>query len=270
MPSEIVATSEPGPASTAPGDRRTRKREARRDHLLDLAAEIVARDRVDGLTMAALAEAADYAPASLYTYFPSRSALLAALQLRALARLAEVTNRHLGEWVDHTAHLDPGAAALVRLWCFSDLFLAAPDRYPREFRLQQQLLVTPDSEDTGDAATVVPAAMGLLDVPRQLLEAAAHHGALEAAGDLTDPVDAPLDGSLMRTLAWVVALNGALMVDGLSTGVPSTGARLGTSITEALLRGWGGEPEQLHAARSIADELSPAADLASTRRTEPR
>ena len=61
-------------------DRRSRKRLARRHHLLDLAADLVDAHGVAGLTMAALAEAADYAPASLYTYFPSRSALVAALQ----------------------------------------------------------------------------------------------------------------------------------------------------------------------------------------------
>ncbi|MCB1261150.1 MAG: TetR family transcriptional regulator, partial [Acidimicrobiales bacterium] len=62
MPSEIVDPSI---------DRRSRKRAARREHLLGLAAQIVERDGVEGLTMAALAEAADYAPASLYTYFSS-------------------------------------------------------------------------------------------------------------------------------------------------------------------------------------------------------
>ena len=94
MPSENVRTTEP--------DRRTRKRVARRDALLDLAADLVEREGVDGVTMAALAEAADYAPASLYTYFPSRSALLAALQQRALATLAEVAR-------DPRRRVGPGA-----------------------------------------------------------------------------------------------------------------------------------------------------------------
>jgi len=267
VPSENVRASVLAPDDVGPPDRRTRKRTERRDHLLDLAAAIVEREGVDGLTMAAVAEAADYAPASLYTYFPSRSALLAALQNRALAVLAEVTDEHLRAWVDHTTELDPAAAALVRLWCFSDLFLAAPDRFPREFRLQQQLLVTPGAEETQDAASVVPAAMALLDVPRRLLDDAVAQGSLEPPADLTDPVDAPLDGSLMRTLAWIVALNGALMVDGLSTGVPSTGARLGTSITASLLRGWGATPAHLDTTRTIADATSSATTL---RRTETR
>jgi AcrR family transcriptional regulator len=269
VPSENVnASPSTGLAPGAALDRRTRKRAERTDRLLDLAADLVERHGVEQLTMAALADAADYAPASLYTYFPSRSALLAALQKRALAVLADVTSDHLATWVDHTAGLAPQPATLVRLWCFSDLFLAAPDLFPREFRLQQQLLVAPGAEDTQDAATVVPAAMALLDVPRRLLDDAVARGALEPAEDLTDPVDAPLDGSFMRALAWVVALNGALMVDGLSTGVPSTGARLGTSITASLLRGWGASPDELTTTRSLADATTSSTTTAH--RSEPR
>ena len=128
MPSENIRTSTP-PAE--PGDRRTRKRRARRDALLEIAAELVERDGVAGVTMAALADAADYAPASLYTYFASRSALLAALQQRALEALADVAEEALGRWDADLSARDGVAddvAALARLWAFSDLFLAAPEQ----------------------------------------------------------------------------------------------------------------------------------------------
>ncbi len=245
MPSENVA----------PTDRRTRKREERRSRLLDLAADLVERDGVDGVTMTALAEAADYAPASLYTYFPSRSALLAALQQRALATLAAVGTTSLAAWRDQLDGDDARLDALTLLWAYSDLFVAAPQRHPREFRLQQQLLVTPGVEEAGDAAAVVPAAMGVLDLPRRLLAEAAAAGALETAPPADDPVGSPIDGDLLRTFAWVVALNGALMIDGLTTGAPSTGAALGTEITATLLRGWGAEPERSRSARARAIEL---------------
>ena len=256
MPSENVTLSEP--------DRRTRKRVARRDALLDLAADLVERDGVAGVTMAALAEAADYATASLYTYFPSRSALLAALQQRALATLAQVARDHVQAWDAALAAASPAPsrriAALARLWAFSDLFLAAPDRHPREFRLQQQLLVTPGAEETHDAATVVPAAMVVLDVPRRLLGEATEVRALEAGPTTTDPVGQPLDPTLVRTFAWVVALNGALMVDSLTTGLPSTGPALGDELTGALLRGWGARPGELAAARDLAHQLATLPD----------
>jgi AcrR family transcriptional regulator len=255
VPSENVTQS-------VGGDRRTRKREARREHLLDLAAGIVENEGVTGLTMTALADVADYAPASLYTYFDSRSALVASLQQRALGTLARVAREHRCAWDAALAGVSrPGVSnrrlhALARLWAFSDLFLAAPERQPHEFRLQQQLLVTPGVEDSADAATVLPAAMTVLDVPRELLAEAVSEGALLQHGERRDPLGEPIDGDVLRTFAWVVALNGALMVDSLSMGLPSTGAALGAEITASLLSGWGADARLLTAARGVADELA--------------
>ena len=251
---------------TGGGDRRTRKREARRDHLLDLAAELVEAGGVSAVTMAALAEAADYAPASLYTYFASRSALIAALQHRALVTLGQVAQDHLALWNASLYAAEPAVphdvAALARLWAFSDLFLSAPQHHPHEFRLQQQLLVTPGVEDTADAATVVPQAMYVLDVPRQLLAAAVEAGALEASSPPEDPLTQPIDGAIARTLAWVVALNGALLTESLTTGLPTTPAALGHQLTSGLLRGWGARPEPLASARQLAHTW--ATDLGET------
>lgn len=243
---------------TSEPDRRTRKRAARRDTLLDLAAELVERGGIDALTMAALADAADYATASLYTYFSSRSELLAALQQRALQQLSLAAVEHVAHWDDQLradSDVAPDQAALVRLWAFAELFLDAPRRFPRQFRLQQLLLVTPGVEETHDAASVVPAAMAVLEVPRRLLDDAVQVGALQPGPATHDPVGTPLDPHLVRTFAWIVALNGALMVDGLSTGLPSTGAALGHELTRALLLGWGAPRELSERARTRANHL---------------
>jgi AcrR family transcriptional regulator len=250
--SENVATVAP-----PTGDRRTRKRAARSEQLLELAFDLLEEGGIAAVTMTALAEAADYAPASLYTYFSSRSALLAAMQRRALAVLHEAAVAAAERWQAALAGLPTTpparAAALAPLFGFSDLFLAAPRAHPREFVLQQQLLVTADAEEAVDAATVVPAAMGVLDVPRGLLATAVAAGALDAPADAVDPLAEPVDGNLVRTFAWIVALNGSLLVEGLATGLPTTGAALGAELTASLLRGWGADPTDLAAARAIAD-----------------
>jgi len=252
VPSEIDTTSTP-----AIEDRRRRKRAARTEQLLEHAFDLLEDGGIAAVTMTALAEAADYAPASLYTYFSSRSALLAAMQRRALGVLHEATVAAAERWQDALgttpAAPAPVVAALAPLFGFSDLFLAAPRAYPREFVLQQQLLVTADAEEAVDAATVVPAAMGVLDVPRGLLAAAVAAGALEAPTDAIDPLAEPVDGNLVRTFAWIVALNGSLLVESLATGLPTTGAALGAELTASLLRGWGADPTDLAAARAIAD-----------------
>jgi len=261
VPSENVSPSEPGSTAAPTGDRRARKRAERTERLLDLAAELVEQHGVGGVTMAALAEAADYAPASLYTYFPSRSALLAALQSRALRTLGRVAADHLERWDALLAAepAPPRVAALARLCAFSGLFLTAPEHHPREFRLQQQLLVTPGAEDPDDAERVAPAAFAVLTVPQLLLGAAVDVGALDAGpapaeGDPTATAPTVPDGSvepsLARTLAWVVALNGALLTDGLVTGLPLRGRLLGEQLTDTLLLGWGAGATALAEARA--------------------
>ena len=81
----------------------------------------------------------------------------------------------------------------------------APVRHRREFRLQQQLLVTPGAEEAADAGSVVPAAMAVLDLPRRLLASATAAGALDEPSPVLDPLGNPLDGTLGRTFAWIVA-----------------------------------------------------------------
>ena len=257
VPSENVVTPETGEST----DRRARKREARRDHLLDLALDLVDEHGVDGLTMAALAEAGDYATASLYTYFASRSALLAALQERALVVLGRVAEEGAARWdaaLDADGDASPAVAALARLCAFSDLFLAAPVQHRREFRLQQQLLVTPGVEEAADANNVLPFALHVLGVPQRLLAAAVDAGALRPSAPVEDPLGGPVDASFARTLAWVVALNGALLTDGLITGMPTTGAALGTQLTDALLAGWGADPADLTDARTRSARWKPS------------
>jgi AcrR family transcriptional regulator len=253
VPSENSESS----AGVVVDDRRGRKRAARRARLLDLSLDIVEAHGVEGLTMAALAEAADYAPASLYTYFASRSALVAAVQERALEVLGQVARASTTAWDAALAGVDASERerALARLCAFSDLFLVAPERHRREFRLQQQLLVTPGVEDAADAGRVVPMAWLVLAVPQELIAAAVESGALRPEGPVADPLGTPVDASFARTLAWVVALNGALLVDGLVTGLPTTGAVLGSQITDALLVGWGAAPDQLATARTLSAPL---------------
>src|SRR5690606_27063441 len=108
-----------------------------------------------------------------------------------------------------------------------------------------------------DAAEVVPAAMAVLDVPRRLLVEAVDAGALAEPEPVPDPLGQPVDGALVRTLSWVVALNGALLTDELATGLPVTGADLGRQLTSSLLTGWGAEPSRLATALDLAATWEP-------------
>jgi AcrR family transcriptional regulator len=250
VPSENVATP----------DRRTRKRDQRRDNLLDLAADLVEERGLPGLTMAALAEVGDYAPASLYTYFASRSALVSALQARALEVLGALGATSLAEW-DRALGSPTDAsgrrvAALARLCAFSDLFLAAPMTHSREFRLQQELLATPESDDGTASDAVIAAAMAVLELPRRLLEAAVDAKALAEPAPVHNHAGDPVDGSMARTLTWIAALNGVLLLDRLGAAVAVPGPTLGRDLTLSILRGWGADVTALDAACARADDWS--------------
>ena len=71
-----------------PSPRVAEKQAARRDHILDHAASIVLEDGLDALTMERLAQALGVATSARYRTFSGRAALLAGLQVRAIAALA--------------------------------------------------------------------------------------------------------------------------------------------------------------------------------------
>ena len=96
-------------AEQAPGGRR---REANLERIVEAAARLVEEDGLEGLSMARLAEAADYTAGALYRYVESKDALLALLVQRILgdiraSMLAAVAELAAGA----PAAVAPGAAA---------------------------------------------------------------------------------------------------------------------------------------------------------------
>lgn len=232
-------------------DRRTRKRIARRRELLDIAADLWDEGGPEALTLAAIGERADLTAPSLYTYFPSKSAIVAALQREALEVLAQVAREAVGSW-QAPADAEPQAVALARLVAFSDLTMSGPAKYPREFGLQQRLMANPGLQDLDDAAGVLPAALGALTVPVQLIDQAVRAGAL---GDVGAGASADSgDSSMVRAVRWLAALNGVLATDSLPVGVPADGHTMGRLLSGDLLRGWGANPERLTEAVALADD----------------
>lgn len=65
--------------------------------ILRTAAEVVSRQGVDGTTMSALARAAGMSLASLYRYFPNKTAIIHAIARQHVVRLDAVLREHLQE-----------------------------------------------------------------------------------------------------------------------------------------------------------------------------
>ena len=78
--------------------RREQNRVARNHDLLLAATEIIATEGVEGLTMQAVADNVGCAVGTIYTYFESKSALLAALQLAAIQTLIDTFTASAESW----------------------------------------------------------------------------------------------------------------------------------------------------------------------------
>lgn len=223
--------------STTSG-RRARNRAARHDQLLAAATELVAEGGLDGLTMQALSERVDCAVGTIYTYFPSKSALVASLMGDAIRHLMDTYHRAAARWDAELDDVDEPTAALTRILAFTQLFVASRDLHPREFEFLQMLIATPESLiDPDDVASVLPQSLAFLADIHQLLEAAVQSGSLgPAAGD---------DESFRRTLRWTGAVHGVLLVSNVAhvSGLPNAEAfsasSLADSVTRDLLLAWG-------------------------------
>ena len=245
--------------TTPPIGRRAQNRATRHAQLMAAATEIIATKGLSGLTMQAVAELVDCAVGTIYTYFPSKTALLSELQIAAIRTLQATFDASLASWDDELARLDidDDLAALVRLVAFGHLFTAGPDLHPREFELLQALISTPNLETGDDGPDVLPHALALINEFRLLIDRAVELDVLECGTGGAEGND-PLEVSMARTLRWAGGLNGALLV---SNAHPDErllldGRSLALQLSHDLLRGWGADAEQLRAATDVVAGLA--------------
>jgi AcrR family transcriptional regulator len=225
-------------------DRRGRARAARRDVFLDATRALIEEHGIESLTIKAVADRVDCAVGTLYTYFPSKSSLLATVQAEAIARLGATYDGAAGLLESDLARqgVDVDTAALARLVAFGRSIIVVGQVLPEEFRLQQRMLDTRNTYEEADLALVVPVAFEVLARPERLLREAASLGVVDA-GDAFD-----------RTISWVAALNGVLTLT--TVELPGAGGFAPGALADRLhldlLRGWGAAPATLAAAEGAA------------------
>lgn len=226
----------------------------------DASLEIVAHEGLGALTMARLAEELDTVPSAVYRYFPSKGALITAVQCDAIERLIEsygmIRDRSEARFAE--LGLTDGELAVTRLVLFGRWFCATAETHLQELRLLQMIM----SERTADlhpegGYEVLPVAMVLLGQAATCLDDA------EAKG-----VASP-GASLERVIAWAAALGGVLETDALARYVPELlgDGRLARRTNLDLLRGWGVPHDLLVAATAVVDDLATESPLAPVRTT---
>jgi AcrR family transcriptional regulator len=239
------AIREEGPgAKTGARDRR---RAARRAAITREARRLVFEVGVDAFTLRQLAEASGAALGAVYRYFPSKDALLAALQIEVLVELSV----HLqAVWASAEATalgagVEAGEARLTALWtivlAYVELDLAAP----RSARLIATLVGDPrrliaDSE----AMLVMASATTLLAGLGERLDATAEAGGL-----------APGVGIERATVLWAT-IQGALALGKFARVTEGLDARhLARLAARDLVLGWGAPVAAFDSARARAAGL---------------
>ena len=234
-------------ATTAAAGKRAANRLARHSEYLRTALRIATEDGLEALTMQRLADEVEAAVGTVYTYFPSKGALLAEVQREAIDRLLGSYLLLRPDVEARVADADPTVAATAQLVAFARFWIASLDTFPQEQHLLQQLMgdsrrVVPDDE----LGRVLPAIVRLFELARERFEVAAEVGAL-APGD-------PMD----RTITFAAALSGVLGVGKLDRWDVDLldGRRLGRGLVDDLLRGWGAQDGALAASHAVIDAIA--------------
>lgn len=245
----VVHTSNVVHLRVVPDDRRERTREAKRARVLDAAQRLLERDGLEGITMQGIADELDWAVGTIYTYVPSKAALVTALQGRAIDALQASFTTARDTWVAILAEddLPEDLDALVRACAFGSFWASAAVVLADEFELQRQLLSTQVTFlSAEDVKAVLPLARRLFAQPAELLDRLVEVGVLDPG-----PADE-------RVLRWLAAMNGILQLDHLAPVDRHLfrANHLARRLTEDLLVAWGAPRPLVEVAGSHVERLA--------------
>jgi AcrR family transcriptional regulator len=181
--------------------------------------QILEEEGVEGLTIQRLAREMSWALGAVYRYYPSKEALLAALEHEAVAHVMDFLLENEGEASD----------PLEGIRLLAARYAALPDELPQEFALVCLMLGDPRPHLPMDEATkIMEAVMPFLNRVASLFEEAQGQGLLKPI----KPMDA--------TLVYWMTVHGNTLIDKLDRfdDVLFSRKRLIPLAVDALLAGW--------------------------------
>lgn len=236
----------------------TRRRERRKQAIVQAALDLLVEGDLEGLTLQRLAKELDYTPGALYRYFPSKGALIAELQVTAISEFAGLFTSLRGRLAERLSDAqDEKECALVHILAITRLHGGLASAAPAQFALIRSTLSEPRSlvEDEHTAAPL-QAALALVQEVAGAIDGASAVGAL-TEGDALD-----------RALVLLASTQGILQLEKLRRFDSDRfdTARLAVRLTRDLLVAWGASPTALEAAAQHLESAGDALfDLASER-----
>ncbi len=205
---------------------------------------LVREDGLEACSLHRISRELDVAVAGLYRYFPSKAALIAALELRVISEISGNLDRR--RQALPPAQGDLGVDALARVIVTGQVYRSYAVDAPSRFILISQIMADPNvllPDELGQ--TVVEGMMTLL-----ARVAEPFHGAVSAR--------ALWDGaSLVRAVLFWNAIRAVLQMKKLEVHSGLLDSRqLYESMVSTLLVGWGADPADVAAAWSLAESWS--------------
>lgn len=224
-----------------PSTRRERHRAEKSQAILDCAFKLTQEQGLDGLTMPRLAAELDCAVGALYRYYPSKQALIAAMQVHVLGLFThqqQQQQQNCQEWA-HQKKISPLVNSLLQILARAESYQDLQVAYPLEFHLLALTIGTPQQlvGDTEERAVLLAAAPMLTETIK-LLQAATQSGALN-------------EGSPIER-AWIMwlGMQGLLQSQKLLRfGILMASSRqLVLNLITSLMAGWGATSSDITAA----------------------
>lgn len=237
-----------------PDNRKERTHARKRERFLGAAGRVIAHEGLGGLTMQALADELDCAVGTVYSYYPSKTALVGALQAQAVATLEASLRTARGSWDEflEDRDIDEELMSLVYLEAFSAFYAAASVVLADEIELVGMLMTERRVDGSDGSDEVLAVLRRWLALPTALLDEACRLDVLEYGDDTG------------RALRWMCALRGVVSLERLSK-VDRHLFRVNhhaRELTFDLLVGWGADRADVEIAGSHVEELAALGPMA--------
>ena len=239
-------------ATEAPTTGRAANRVRKRQEYIDTAIRIVLNGGLEALTMQALAREMGAAVGTAYTYFASKSALVAELQVLAIGRLTTTFNDAAPRWQAEMGRLDAKGKAEAGLTLLVEFAVRVPKALRDDFFLQQLLLTDGGrSIMAEDQATVLEAADSWMKIIDERLSEAVDAGVLDKAN------------KAQRASKFAATLNGASLFNNLPEGTVKDLDGFTRSLMVDRLSAWGGDAKRLTRSAAKAAAAADKSKLAA-------
>lgn len=223
----------------------TAKRDARIDQILSSAMDLVQAEGLEALTLQRVAASVNVVTTGLYRYFPSKDALVAAMQRRSMTEVSAHFQRARAEaevaWADATS----ATRELATLLLSARLYLELPETKPREWFFIALLL--------GDPRVLVSDAEAAASLQAFAPFLAELTGCFARAAELEALSPGP-EG--LRLFAFWAALHGAMCLEKLRRLSPlmPRAVDVGALSVRGLLVSWGASAARLTAAEKLVSD----------------